>query len=157
MKEIPLTRGLVAVVDDCDAELVGRHRWHAAKRLHTFYAATNIRREDGTRTILLMHRMIMGCTRREDYVDHWDGDGLRNVRPNLRRCTHTENMQNAAMRKNKLGRKGVSYSARHGRYYARICDRGKQIYLGHFATAVEAHGAYRQAATERFGEFARFE
>ena len=50
--------------------------------------------------------------------------------------------------------KGVSRA--RGRWRARIKTYGREVELGRFDTKEEAHAAYCRAATEYFGEFARF-
>lgn len=44
MKEIPLTQGKVALINDADIELVGKYKWCLAKRNHTSYAKTTIKK-----------------------------------------------------------------------------------------------------------------
>lgn len=41
MKEIPLTQGKVASVDDCDYEYLNQWKWHPLKSGKTFYAVRN--------------------------------------------------------------------------------------------------------------------
>lgn len=84
-------------------------------------------------------------------VDHRNGETLNNRWRNLREATRSQNMANqGAQANNALGLKGVSRCGR--RYRAQVQKR----YLGCFDTAEEAHAAYRVAAREHFGEFARF-
>ena len=40
MKEIPLTQGQVALIDDDDYEWASQYKWHAQKKNHTFYATS---------------------------------------------------------------------------------------------------------------------
>lgn len=68
MKEVKLTQGQVALVDDEDFERVSEAGWHAQKRRRgTWYAA----RWEGwpKRTYVRMHRFILGVTD-ERQVDH---------------------------------------------------------------------------------------
>ena len=88
MREIPLTQGKVALVDDADYEWLSKHKWYCLKTAKLEYAA---REENGT--TVYMHREILGFPKGVD-IDHFDGDGLRNVRNNLRICSHEKNLQN---------------------------------------------------------------
>ena len=58
---------------------------------------------------------------------------------------------------NKVGMKGVIQVKRFGvtKFEARIKVAGKQMHLGRFETAQEAHAAYCNAADKHFGDFAR--
>ena len=88
-------------------------------------------------------------------IDHINGVKTDNRLSNLRLATHTQNMQNASLRKdNKLGLKGVM--KRGGKYLATIAVGGKTKYLGSFGSEAEAHNAYCVAAKKNFGEFANF-
>ncbi len=89
-------------------------------------------------------------------IDHIQGNPLNNCRCNLRVCTRAENMRNRAPRVDSASRfKGVRYSERAGRWYARLCFQGQRIFLGWFATALEAARAYDRGAVRWFREYAR--
>jgi HNH endonuclease len=113
MKEIPLTRGYVAIVDDEDYERVmAIGRWQFKQGVSTIYARHGCSVE-GKDFQILLHRFIMDVTDRRVKVDHRDHNGLNNQKSNLRVCTHQQNSMNA--RKAKTGRgtsryKGVSGS-----------------------------------------------
>lgn len=77
--------------------------------------------------------------------DHHDRNKNNNTAKNMRPATRS---QNNANRKSK----GIRY--RHGKWYARIKVRGKEVSLGHFPTAEEATQAYQKAAIRFFGAFA---
>lgn len=94
MMQIPLTKGLVALVDDDDYDFLMQWKWCASdcsRGLGTkFYAVTQIRTFEYKRKRIYMHRVIMGeplnlC------VDHINGDSLDNRKENLRSVTVSEN------------------------------------------------------------------
>lgn len=75
---------------------------------------------------------------------------------NLRPATHGQNTANQRKRSdNASGFKGVSLHSRTGKWQAHVRARGEHRYLGLFASAEEAAIAYRVAAAELHGEFAR--
>jgi HNH endonuclease len=91
----------------------------------------------------------------EQEIDHKDRDPANNRIDNLRLATHPQNASNAPKRRtNACGLKGVI--AHQGRWMARIGHKGKNIYLGVFDTAEEAHAIYVIAAKKYHGEFARY-
>lgn len=147
--EIPLTRGLVALVDAADADWLNQWKWCAINgKRGLFYAY----RECNGRG-LLMHRLLIGA-RPGQLVDHHDTNTLNNRRGNLRVANHSLNAANRGpSRRNALGVKGV-YKAGN-RFIALICVRGRSIRLGSFVTLEDASSAYQLAAAEHFGEFAR--
>jgi hypothetical protein len=88
-------------------------------------------------------------------VDHRDLDRDNNRFENLRAATRAQNNANRAVRSNsKSGVKGASFRTDRG-WRSRIRVDGKEIFLGYFETASEAHSAYRTAAQRYFGEFAK--
>jgi hypothetical protein len=154
MKEITLTQGKVALVDDSDYDWVNQWKWTALTSLHTFYAYRWSSGPHTTRTYISMHRLIMG---QSDYphVDHVDGNGLNNQRNNLRWATHKQNAANRRKsKKNTSGFKGVSWRKDSTKWEAGISLKGNYIYLGHHAAAIDAARAYDKAARDLFGEFA---
>jgi hypothetical protein len=158
MKKIPLTRGLVAIVDERDYNVLRGHSWHALKTRGKFYACTRIYPFRGSKTseFVYMHRMITSA-QRGFVVDHKNGDGLDNRRENLRVCTQTENGANRAVKS--IGKssvfKGVHFARREKRWMAKIQYKRKQIVIGYYRNEVDAARAYDAKAIELFGEFAR--
>ena len=57
MKEIILTQGKVALVDDDDYEYLNQWKWQAVKAPHTFYAARGMKR-NGRWSSEKMHRLM---------------------------------------------------------------------------------------------------
>ena len=157
MIEVELSQGKIALIDDADFGLVSRHKWSANKIGRGWYATTKIRRADGTRITIKMHRMLLGLTDPKTFTDHIDGNGLNNQRANLRACTRAENGRNrGATCNNTSGFKGVSWHKGNRTWDARIWVNGKNRCLGSFSTPEAAYAAYCAAALELHGEFANF-
>lgn len=156
MKQIPLTKGYVAVVDDEDFERVNARKWHAlVGKSRAVYAERTVRGEDGKQSHLLMHRFILGITDPKVEVDHRDHDGLNNRRGNLRACSKLQNQHNQQKPRGKSSKfKGVSWFKHCRRWAAQIMVKGKAINIGYYKTELEAARAYDAAAKEHFGEFA---
>lgn len=149
MKELKLTQGMVALVDDEDFELVSQYNWSAAKGRHTYYAEQKRRLKHRH-----MHRLIMdtpvGMT-----VDHLDGNGLNNQKSNLRNCSPTQNCQNRVHRNSsKYGYQGVTDKGKN-KFYAYIRYKTKLTHLGVYSSASLAAEAYNKKAIELYGSDAK--
>lgn len=150
MKEIPLTRGKVALVDDADYESVSGHKWNATFDGYNWYAM----KRNGTHDHISMHLFLMRPPSGVR-IDHEDRNGLNNQRRNLRICTHAQNCFNRFFSKaNKSGFKGVSWKKANKKWCAQIKIGGLVKHLGLFKEASEAARAYDKAAVIHFGEFA---
>lgn len=125
---------------------------------------------------ILMHRYILDLACDDTYtdqvVDHIDGNGLNNVKSNLRLCNRSENSCNKRLRSNsQTGYRGVNkkketqYIKKDGTkikynvkkpWLAYITPKGKKrITIGYFENIEEAAKAYDEKAKELFGEFAK--
>lgn len=143
---------MVAIIDDEDFDRVSQHTWYAFPGRHTFYAGTNIRRDD-RQVQLAMHRLLLGLGFGDKrFGDHVDGNGLNNRRQNIRIATRGQNGANRRSAKGSSSRfVGVSFNKYHKKWTAKIRTR----WLGYFETEVEAAAAYNEAALHSHGEFAR--
>ncbi len=75
----------------------------------------------------------------------------------MRTCTNQQNQCNKTKTKlNSSGFKGVYFDKVKTKYRSRIMVNFKQIHLGYFETAEEAHEEYKKAALKYHGEFACF-
>lgn len=157
-KEVPLTQGQVALVDEEDYERVSRHSWHLhpANRTNTkSYARARINGK-----MILLHRYILGVAP-DRVTDHRNRNGLDCRRENLRVCTRSQNACNVeARRTNKTGFKGV-YALKDGRFTSmlRIKDlsspRGRRDYYGGtFNDPASAARAYDALAVQYHREYA---
>ncbi len=91
-----------------------------------------------------------------EMIDHIDHDRLNNRIENLRSATMSQNRANSFVRSdNVLGLKGVT-PTKQGRFVALICRNQKSFYLGTYDTAEAASEAYKAAAANLYGEFARW-
>ena len=156
MREIRLTQGKVALVDDIDFEYLDQWKWYAHKGHNTFYALR--RAPCPNRGRILMHRVILEGMDFKDFkeTDHIDGDGLNNQRNNLRPATHQQNQANRKINKdNKIKQKGVWWSKRAKKWTAQIRINYKRIHLGYFDELIDAVKAYNRAAEKYQKDFAR--
>lgn len=87
------------------------------------------------------------------YIDHKDGNGLNNIRENLRGCSQRQNMHNAKSHK-RSGYKGISFDSTRNKWAASIRSGGKNLFLGRFSSELEAATVYNKAAEKIQGEFA---
>lgn len=145
--KIPLSEGLFAFVDEDDAEKVSLYKWRATKRGHTYYAYAAINRKT-----LFMHRFLL--LEPSQFIDHKDGNGLNNIRSNIRICTHAENMRNTRKRINTASKyKGLSFS--NNKWRVSIEQNGERLFLGSFDDELAAAYQYDRAARLLFGKFAK--
>lgn len=132
-------------IDEGDLDKIKRHSWYIDAR---GYVSTNIRKSNGERTILKLHRLLLDNP--EGVIDHINRDKLDNRRSNLRACTQSINCYNAGMRKdNTSGYKGVTFNEKSQKWIARISYGKTRKHLGYFLTKEAAYDAYVTAA-ERY-------
>lgn len=148
------------VDDDFDKNLLMLD-WHPSYNSRTGKLAaiqTTQKGSNGKQVVLSLHRIVMRqATGNGTIIDHKDGNPANNRKDNLRLCTGAENNHNQAKNKNNTsGFKGVSYHKPTGKYVARIIVDSKQIWLGRFDAAEEAHEAYCSAAIKYHGDYANF-
>ncbi len=146
MREIMLSRGKVAIVDDEDFEELNAHKWHALKACRTWYAC----RRAGP-DFLYMHAVI-AVTPKGAKTDHRDGDGLNNTRRNLRICTDQQNACNQT-RKRSDGitsrYRGVSWDKVNCKWLVNITGGGVKKNLGRYDCEFYAAGVYDAAGIAR--------
>lgn len=151
VREIPLTQGKVALVDEEDFEFLSQWKWYVSVFANNQYARRAIWDSGKERAISIsMHGEIMK-TPKGMVCDHIDGNGLNNCRHNLRICTKEENWRN---RRSKKG----SSSKYLGVYKVKGCNKWGAIIkgqrLGYFADEKQAAVVYDKAALKQYGEYA---
>ena len=101
MKQITLTKGMFALVDNDDYEYLNQFKWQVFKTPYTYYASRAIWINQKVIHIL-MHRDIMN-TPIGMVCDHAFHNGLDNrkfieiddiLKPNLRNCSSSDNQRN---------------------------------------------------------------
>ena len=108
MKEILLTQGKIAFVDDRDFEYLSQFSWYANFNGYNWYAT----RKENRKTIY-MHRVIMKLHNPgfKGHIDHVDMNGFNNQYSNIRIATRSQNGANRRLQiNNTSGYMGVSWN-----------------------------------------------
>jgi hypothetical protein len=158
MREIQLTQGKVALVDDEDFEALAAHKWCALHVGHTFYAKRAKRLPDGRKGTEYMHRVVLARKIGRDLLkgerpDHEHGNGLDNRRGEVRLATPSQNNHNCRKHGANTSSRflGVWWSNTRKRWYAEIQVNEKCVWLGTHHTeqdAVQSREAYVLAHPE---------
>lgn len=142
MRQIQLTQGQFALVDDADFEKVNQFKWK-------FNAGIGYAMRGGT----YMHRFIIDAPKGVK-VDHKNGNKLDNRKENLRLASDTDNVRNRSKAEGCTSEfKGV-YRKRN-KWHAAIKAEKGTVSLGSFHEEKDAALAYDVAARKYFGEFAK--
>jgi len=150
-KQIPLTKGKFATVDDSDYNFLNQWKWYCDA---CGYAVRTVL-VDGKKGRVWMHRIVAG-TPKNMLTDHINMDRLDNTKKNLRIVTKSQNGMNRGVPSNSTtGYKGVVFRNDTKKYRAYISLKNKRAWIGQFNTALEAAVAYNKKAFEMFGEFAK--
>lgn len=152
MKEIKLTQGQIAMIDDEDFHFVSKYKWHASKGLknRSFYA---YRKDNSTGRQIAMHRELLGLNDSKIKVDHKDHNGLNNQMDNIRPCTHQQNTSNQSRHLDSVS-KYVGVVRKRKKWQAQIRKNGVCYYLGLYESEIDAVLAYNNAAKKFNKEFA---
>jgi hypothetical protein len=143
VKEIQLTQGRIAFVDDEDYERLIQWKWRYER-----YAICEVNGR-----VTKMHRLILDAPEGVE-VDHCNNNKLDNRKANLRLATRSLNEANKPKRSGTVSHyKGVTWHS--SKWRAKIKRNGETHYLGHYDSEIDAAKAYDRAAREAFGEYAR--
>lgn len=150
MKEIKLTQGMIALIDDEDFEKVNQYKWRARKSKKKHYATSQIKEKKG----IHLHNLIMNPPP-GFVVDHEDRDGLNCQKSNMRICTNIQNKKNrTAWGASKYLGVAILRRKNYIKWEARIFNNKTSFYLGCYLTEEDAARAYDKAAKDLHGEFA---
>lgn len=147
-------KGHRILFDERDLLLVGSLKWriHKPGRYNkTLYVVASPKQFE----TVALHRLILDVPIGTE-VDHINLNGLDNRRANLRLCSSSQNKWNVGKRNNNTsGYTGVTWHSRARKWQAQYKSEGRDIYIGTFDTAEEAHDAYIAAVTPLRNQFAR--
>jgi len=133
MKQIPVTKGQVALVDDDMFPFLSQFKWHDMNG----YAVKRVGNDK-----CFMHHFVVGRPLNGLVVDHIDGNKLNNQRANLRIVTSRVNNWRLHNRLNNTKPLGVYWNKRGNNWKVEIVIKQKHHYLGTFASQDEAGQVY---------------
>lgn len=127
------------LIDAVDLERVLQYTWNIFRRLYTSYVRTNVRKPDGTQTVLLLHRFLTDAPP-ELEVDHIFHDGLDNRKSQLRVVTKSMNGLNrrGPDSDSSSGYRGVTWREGEKKWQAQVRVAGRLCQLGLYLSAQEA-------------------
>jgi hypothetical protein len=141
MKEIPLSRGKIALVDDEDYSELAKFKWCAHPNPSRIFYATRNMPNGKSRKTIRMHRVILPPPPGKE-IDHINGNGLDNRKENLRIVTRRVNQQNQHVKKHSKY-PGVTWHKTSKKWLSQIrMPHQKQRYLGMFENELDAATTY---------------
>lgn len=163
---IELTRGYSTEIDDTDFNCLFDYwlpdgaktqlricdlNWHVHTPPHTQYARAGF--SSKPRRFVHLHRLLTEAPP-HFIADHKDRNGLNNKQSNLRLVSARESRLNTRKKTAKNRYRGVYWNKREQRWYARITNEGKTVWLGSFTDEIKAAKTYNEAAIRLHGDFA---
>ena len=124
MRELILTKGYKALVDDEDFLLLSKVSWYASEKENTTYARGMYKDKH-----VFMHRVILGIANipfdNTNAVDHINGNGLDNQKENLQLLSNSKNIHKSKLyNTNSTGIRGICFDSSRNRYLVNICVNG---------------------------------
>jgi len=148
LREIELTKGYLARIDNDDYERVSQYLWCAFETGIRIKRVYGVRKASGNRRNIFLHRFILNAPPGIQ-VDHIDRNGLNCQRSNLRLATSKQNGANSRKIIGVSGYRGVEPYP-NGKWRA----RAQETHIGVFETPEDAASAHDKHAKEIWGEFA---
>ncbi|WP_174936735.1 HNH endonuclease [Burkholderia lata] len=156
MKEVPLSKGFVALVDDEDYAAISAFKWHVDRDGYAIRCARDDNKPSGW-TSVYMHRQIMGLVPGDGIeCDHRDRNRWNNQRLNLRTATRYQNNRNSSKPRRIPTLKGAHWHKSNKKWGSNIGYHGKLKHLGYYESEQEAHEVYCLWADMLHGEFADY-
>lgn len=160
-KNVPLTQGHNAIVDDDVYDYISSFKWQLHNSRHNKYARRHSNKKDSwytdrkTRSVVCMHRFVYELKTgkeltKNQYIDHIDNNGLNNTFKNLRIVTTSQNNRNCRRPPGKTGFRGVR-KFNNSSYQAYIRINNKFVHLGMFSTSIDAALSYDKKYRELEG------
>jgi hypothetical protein len=154
-KEIQLTQGKVAIVDDEDYEYLNQWKWQANQKKSKRFYAYRGKKIDGKYKMIYLHRFVLNIIDKNIFIDHVNMNPLDNRKQNLRICNRSQNQMNKNVQKNNIsGYKGVHFDKRTNKFFSYVTVNKKRYWLGYFIDPIDAAKAYNKGAIKFHGEFA---
>lgn len=156
MKEIPLTQGKVALVDDEDFERVSQYKWYYDKQKNT--AKRSITISQRTRKPEYLSQLLCPVQNKKTGIKYFDGNSLNFQKNNMLVLSVSYLYQGTNRKKNrKLTSEyvGVSWAKNAKKWLVAISFQKKPIYIGIFDKELEAAAAYNKKAIELYGPNAK--
>lgn len=148
MRAIPLSNGIIIMVDNEDYERLRKSNWHHHKQGYSQRSKWNTEKKK-PETVYL-HREIMDVPKSMQ-IDHINRNVYDNRKKNLRVVKTIDNLVNRKFKKEPQSKYRGVYKKRN-RFVANCFSEGKRFYCGSYGTEEEAAIAYNQKMFELFGE-----
>ena len=150
MKILKIHGDKETMLDDEDYVRFKRYNWFVSKR---GYVSRQEQREQH-RTIIYLHRGVMGVKYPHQYVVHINDNKLDNRKINLRVGSNSLSQGHSKAKKTRKY-KGVYFRPKKNAWVSEITYKGEKSYLGYFYSAADAAIAYNEKARQLYGELAR--
>ncbi len=154
------SNGHEVLLDAEDYERFSDRSWIAINKSGVWYACRTTYAGGGRANRktkrLYLHRQIMGEP--SGQVDHLDGNGLNNLRSNLRSVSNSENQRNraGAQSNSTSGIRGVFWHKQRKKWAASLRLNGRQISLGLYADIADAVKARKEGERKYWSESDQF-